>query len=64
MASAPPGDVRIAIIDDNVRSIELMSSALAQEGVEILTATDAEEGLDLILERHPHIVLSISSCRN
>ncbi len=58
MASAPPGDVRIAIIDDNVRSIELMSSALAQEGVEILTATDAEEGLDLILERHPHIVLS------
>ena len=58
MASAPPGDVRIAIIDDNARSIELMSSALAQEGVEILTATDAEEGLDLILERHPHIVLS------
>jgi DNA-binding NtrC family response regulator len=58
MASAPPGDVRIAIIDDNARSIELMSSAIAQEGVEILTATDAEEGLDLILECHPHIVLS------
>lgn len=58
MSSAPLGNVRIAIIDDNARSVELMSSALAQEGVEIITATDAEEGLDLIFERHPHIVLS------
>jgi DNA-binding NtrC family response regulator len=51
-------NVCIAIIDDNAGSVELMSSALTQEGVEIITATDPEEGLDLIFKRHPDIVLT------
>jgi DNA-binding NtrC family response regulator len=51
-------DVRIVVIDDNAGSVELMASALAQDGVEIITATDPEEGLDLIFKRHPEIVLT------
>ena len=51
-------DVCIAILDDNIGSIELMANALAGEGVDIITATDPEEGLDLIYQRHPQIVLT------
>jgi DNA-binding NtrC family response regulator len=58
MAPSPACDVCIAIIDDNPASVELMSHALAGEGVDIITSTDPEEGLDLILRRHPQIVLT------
>jgi two-component system, NtrC family, response regulator HydG len=58
MSPSAKSDVCIAIIDDNAGSVELMSSALAQEGVEIISATDPEEGLDLIFGRHPQIVLT------
>lgn len=51
-------DVRIVIIDDNAGSVELMASALAGEGVDIATSTDPEDGLDLIFQRHPQIVLT------
>jgi len=36
----------------------MLSSALAQPDVEILTASDPEEGLDLVHSRHPQIVLT------
>lgn len=58
MSSNTKPDVCIAILDDNVASIELMANALAGEGVDIITATDPEEGLDLIYQRHPQIVLT------
>jgi len=35
----------------------LVSEALAQNGLTIFTATDPEEGLDLIFQEHPQIVL-------
>jgi DNA-binding NtrC family response regulator len=50
--------VRILVIDDNPGSLELLSSALAQSEVEILTAVDPREGLDLVATRHPQIVLT------
>src|SRR3984893_15107598 len=50
--------VSLLIIDDNTGSLELLSSALAQPELEILTASDPEEGLDLVFERHPQIVLT------
>src|ERR1700730_13156247 len=50
--------VSLLIIDDNAGSLELLSSALAQPELEILTASDPEEGLDLVFERHPQIVLT------
>ena len=48
----------VLIIDDNAKSLELLSSALAQPGLEILTASDPEQGLDLVYNKHPQIVLT------
>src|SRR5690349_4509143 len=48
----------LVIIDDNPGSLEMLSSALAQPDLEILTASDPEQGLDLVYERHPAIVLT------
>jgi DNA-binding NtrC family response regulator len=50
--------VSLLILDDNAGSLELLSSALAQPDLEILTASDPEEGLDLVYGRHPQIVLT------
>lgn len=50
--------VSLLIIDDNAGSLELLSSALAQPGLEILTASDPEEGLELVHRRRPQIVLT------
>src|ERR1700730_10690340 len=48
----------LLIIDDNPGSLEMLSSALAQPDLEILTASDPEDGLDLVHSRHPQIVLT------
>src|ERR1700733_2473822 len=48
----------LLIIDDNAGSLEMLSSALAQPDLEILTASDPEEGVDLVHTRHPQIVLT------
>jgi DNA-binding NtrC family response regulator len=48
----------LLIIDDNPGSLEMLSSALAQPDLEILTALDPEDGLDLVHSRHPQIVLT------
>ena len=48
----------LLIIDDNPGSLEMLSSALAQSDLEILTASDPEDGLDLVHSRHPQIVLT------
>src|SRR5215467_8647617 len=48
----------IVIIDDNPGSLELLSSALAQPELEVLLASDPEEGLDLVRSRHPQIVIT------
>src|ERR1700691_1425327 len=48
----------VLIIDDNEGSLEMLSAALAQPGLEILTASDPEQGLDLVYNRHPQIVLT------
>ena len=48
----------VLIIDDNAKSLELLSTALAQPGLEILTASDPEQGLDLVYNKHPQIVLT------
>jgi DNA-binding NtrC family response regulator len=48
----------LLIIDDNAGSLELLESALAQPGIEIITTTDPEQGLDIVAARHPQIVLT------
>src|SRR5580704_15516498 len=58
MTTAAKPAVSLLIIDDNLGSLEMLSSALAQPGLEILTASDPEEGLDLVHSRVPQIVLT------
>jgi DNA-binding NtrC family response regulator len=48
----------LLIIDDNPGSLEMLSSALAQPDLEILTALDPEQGVDLLHSRHPQVVLT------
>ena len=50
--------VSLLVIDDNPGSVELLSSALAQPGLEILTASNPKEGLDLFRNRRPQVVLT------
>jgi DNA-binding NtrC family response regulator len=50
--------VKIVIIDDNAGSLELLSTALAREGLQIMTAQDPEDGLDTVFREHPDIVLT------
>ena len=49
--------LKLLAIDDTLQNLELISEALAQEGVQSLTASDAETGFNLFLSNHPHIVL-------
>lgn len=49
--------VKLVIIDDIPESIEFLSEALTRDSLEILAATDPEEGLDLIFREHPQIAL-------
>ena len=50
--------VSLVVVDDNPGSLELLATALEQPGLSIWTATDPEEGLDLIFQKHPQIVLT------
>ncbi len=54
----PHAAVSLLVIDDNPGNLELLSSALAQPGLEILTASDPKEGLDLFRNRRPQVVLT------
>jgi DNA-binding NtrC family response regulator len=57
MIASELAQVVLVSIDDDPRALELISEGLAQEGLEILTASDPEEGLRLVLRRRPQIVL-------
>jgi DNA-binding NtrC family response regulator len=50
--------VSLLIVDDNPASLDLLATALEQPGLKISTASDPEEGLDLVFEKHPEIVLT------
>ena len=49
--------MKLLVIDDDVRNLELVSAALEQEGLEISTANDPEHGLGLFAKERPSIVL-------
>jgi DNA-binding NtrC family response regulator len=50
--------LKILAIDDDPQNLEMIKSTLARENIEILTATDPEEGFELFLKARPRIVLS------
>ncbi len=49
--------VTLLAIDDDPVSLEIISEALSQESLKILTATDPEEGLQLARRWRPQIIL-------
>ena len=48
---------KILAIDDDLPSLDLVISALEQKGVDILGASDPEEGLALFMRERPEVVL-------
>ncbi|WP_433964876.1 sigma-54-dependent transcriptional regulator [Tunturiibacter gelidiferens] len=46
------------MIDDNARSLELLSAALSREGIHVHTASDPEAGLTLIQDLRPRLVIT------
>jgi DNA-binding NtrC family response regulator len=56
--ASPIPNVGLVIIDDNAGSLELLSAALTREGLSIFTASDPEEGLEIVFREHPQIVLT------
>ncbi len=50
--------ISVVIIDDNPRSLEFIATALARNGVQIFTATDPEEGLDMVYTHRPQVVMT------
>lgn len=51
-------DNLLLIVDDNLGSLDLLSAALEQKGLRILTASDPETALDIVFEQHPQIILT------
>ncbi len=50
--------ISIVILDDNPGSLELLSTALAREGVTIHTASRPSQALALVEQHHPQLVLT------
>ncbi len=57
MKTADELPVLLLAIDDDPQSLEFVKDALAQENLEILTTNEPQLGLELVLRRHPQIVL-------
>jgi DNA-binding NtrC family response regulator len=51
-------DISIVILDDNPGSLDLLSTALARDGVTIYTASRPSEALALVHQHHPQLVLT------
>jgi DNA-binding NtrC family response regulator len=51
-------DISIVILDDNPGSLELLSTALAREGVTIYTAARPSAALELVRQHRPQLVLT------
>jgi DNA-binding NtrC family response regulator len=51
-------DISIVILDDNAGSLDLLSTALARDGLTIYTASRPSEALALVRQHHPQLVLT------
>ena len=49
--------VKLVAVDDTPASLKLLSEALQQDGLNIFTSTDPEEGLEIVYRERPRIVL-------
>src|SRR5580700_9606012 len=51
-------DISIVILDDNPGSLELLSTALARDGLMIYTAARPSAALELVRQHRPQLVLT------
>jgi DNA-binding response OmpR family regulator len=49
--------VNILLVDDEPRYLRLMEANLVTEGFQVIKATNGQEAIDLVVERHPDLVL-------
>ena len=52
----------VAIVEDDRRSLDLLSLYVADAGAEVVTAEDGRTGLELVRRLHPAAVISTSDC--
>jgi DNA-binding NtrC family response regulator len=50
--------IQIVVIDDNVRSLELLAAALDRDGIHVRTASSPELGLELVRKLRPRLVIT------
>jgi two-component system alkaline phosphatase synthesis response regulator PhoP len=48
---------RILLVDDENDILEFLSYALVKEGYEVYTATNGSDGIQLAIEKQPHLIL-------
>ena len=49
---------RILVIDDEISIVEMLSAFLAQEGLQVVTACNGQEGLERLANARPAVVVS------
>jgi two-component system cell cycle response regulator DivK len=47
----------IVLVEDNPKNMKLLRDVLSHDGYEVLEATNAEDGIALVQERRPNLVL-------
>jgi DNA-binding NtrC family response regulator len=52
-----PSVLKLLAIDDSLQNLDLISAALEQDGLEILTSDDPESGFEIFMKVRPRIVL-------
>ncbi len=57
MLAPVSGMVKLVAVDDIPSNLELLVESLQRDGLTIFTETDPEEGLELVYQEHPQIVL-------
>jgi len=53
-----PGEIKVLVIDDDPRIVRLLSHHLRQAGYQVVTANNGEDGLRIVLDQSPHIVVT------
>ncbi|MBL8163436.1 MAG: response regulator, partial [Anaerolineae bacterium] len=47
----------VLVVDDEITFLDILKIVLRRAGFQVLTAMDGQEGLDLIYEHRPHLVV-------
>jgi diguanylate cyclase (GGDEF)-like protein len=53
-----PAEIKVLAIDDDPRILRLLSHHLKQSGYQVLTAENGEEGLQIVLDESPQLVVT------